>query len=622
LEQPQATSTSSAGLVGAPGLNYTFTWNRQATEQAEAAPLVSALGVSNAFQPVNSSLTNVGTQVRASNAQISNALARTTTPPDGETSGLAADDPYFYPEQPQRPDVSLNYTAPISVWRKPITMPVEDMAVPGANSTLADSEFSEAGSDNADGNLGLALNTFSSLLPGLQSQAAISQVLRRLATGIGSANNGSGAGENSSAPGIIAPNMTSALRGGNGAALSGPTDPNAPPSMSYDTTAAIFRAFASEQPGAEGGLTQPYPSNSPLAESSVAPTVFAVAPRPMQQAASRNNLPSAGPVAALMAEASSEFSASDYIEQVSSSPSSSAAPNLSIARPNQFASKISMAHPLGLQRNPANANETDADADTTNENPRASAGRFDGAIDNPITVALRTNSGSRALDSAVQTTMSRLFGTNFENVRVYDDGAVSRQVERMGAEALTIGSNIFFAPNRYQPTTVSGQALIGHELTHVLQGSSLAKMTDHDHGVDAENSSLEREALGTEQTILQHLSTNNARSVGGSTLNRLADPDEETSSIERAYEPLEQRHLNPASASLSNASIQRISQDHPLANISNNDNSNSNSEQPDSGKKSNTVNYNEEQVDEMVQYVLQALKRELLVERSWMGSLV
>jgi hypothetical protein len=196
----------------------------------------------------------------------------------------------------------------------------------------------------------------------------------------------------------------------------------------------------------------------------------------------------------------------------------------------------------------------------------------------------------------------------------------------MGAEALTIGSNIFFAPNRYQPTTVSGQALIGHELTHVLQGSSLAKMTDHDHVVDAENSSLEREALGTEQTILQHLSMNNARSVGGSTLSRLADPDEETSNsnIERAYEPLEQRHLNPANASPTNASIQRISQDHPLANIANSDSgsNNSNSAQSEPGKKGNTVNYNEEQVDEMVQYVLQALKRELLVERSWMGSLV
>jgi hypothetical protein len=625
LEQPQATTASSTGLVGAPGLNYTFTWNRQATEQAEAAPLVSALGVSNAFQPVNSSLTQVGTQVRASNAQITNALARTATPPTEETSGLAADDPYFYPEQARLPETPLNYTAPASVWRKPISMPVEEMAASGMTPTPTDSEISNAESDNAvDSNAGLALNTLSSLLPGLQSQAAISQVLRRLATGIGPALGGS-ASENSSAPRMIAPNMQSALRGGNGPAAGGSAEPNTGPSMSYDTSAALFRAIGSEQTGAEGGLTTPYTTApSPIAESSTAPIVFAVTPRQMPQPTpTSRNLPSASPVAALTAEVSSEPSAYDYIEQVSG-PSPSPASNLSIAKPGQFASKISMAHPLGLQRNAATANEVEADTDTTNENTRASTGRFDGAIDNPITVALRTNSGSKALDTAVQATMNRLFGTNFENVRVYDDGAVSRQVERMGAEALTIGSNIFFAPNRYQPTTVSGQALIGHELTHVLQGSSLAKMTDHDHGVDAENSSLEREALGTEQTILQHLSTNNARALGGSTLSRLADPDEETSNIERAYEPLEQRHLNPASASPTNSSIQRISQDHPLANIANSDSgsNNSNSVQTESGKKGNTVNYNEEQVDEMVQYVLQALKRELLVERSWMGSLV
>jgi hypothetical protein len=34
---------------------------------------------------------------------------------------------------------------------------------------------------------------------------------------------------------------------------------------------------------------------------------------------------------------------------------------------------------------------------------------------------------------------------------------------------VTAGEHVFFAPGRYSPTTVEGQKLIAHELTHVLQ---------------------------------------------------------------------------------------------------------------------------------------------------------
>ena len=46
---------------------------------------------------------------------------------------------------------------------------------------------------------------------------------------------------------------------------------------------------------------------------------------------------------------------------------------------------------------------------------------------------------------------------------------VGPQAERIGAIAFTIGSDIYFAPGRYQPDTVYGRQLLGHELAHVVQ---------------------------------------------------------------------------------------------------------------------------------------------------------
>ena len=38
-----------------------------------------------------------------------------------------------------------------------------------------------------------------------------------------------------------------------------------------------------------------------------------------------------------------------------------------------------------------------------------------------------------------------------------------------GANAVTVGTNIFFAPNRYAPDSPAGEHLLAHELAHVAQ---------------------------------------------------------------------------------------------------------------------------------------------------------
>jgi Domain of unknown function (DUF4157) len=73
--------------------------------------------------------------------------------------------------------------------------------------------------------------------------------------------------------------------------------------------------------------------------------------------------------------------------------------------------------------------------------------------------------GGRPLPDAVRSKMEAALGADFSGVRVH----VGPQAERIGAIAFAMGSDLYFAPGRYQPDTIQGQQLLGHELAHVVQ---------------------------------------------------------------------------------------------------------------------------------------------------------
>lgn len=73
--------------------------------------------------------------------------------------------------------------------------------------------------------------------------------------------------------------------------------------------------------------------------------------------------------------------------------------------------------------------------------------------------------GGMPLPQVLLAKMQAAFGADFSTVRIHQ----GPQAARIGALAFTIGSDIYFAPGRYQPESMQGQQLLGHELTHVLQ---------------------------------------------------------------------------------------------------------------------------------------------------------
>ncbi|MFV8750909.1 eCIS core domain-containing protein [Nannocystaceae bacterium ST9] len=97
-----------------------------------------------------------------------------------------------------------------------------------------------------------------------------------------------------------------------------------------------------------------------------------------------------------------------------------------------------------------------------------------------------------SLPAPIATKMARAFASDFSDVRVHLDGSAAR----LGAQAFTRGRDIHFAPGRYDPHAAQGQALIGHELAHVVQqsqGRVPASARWRGHAINTDPA-LEREA--------------------------------------------------------------------------------------------------------------------------------
>ncbi|MFN2607156.1 MAG: DUF4157 domain-containing protein [Acidimicrobiales bacterium] len=81
----------------------------------------------------------------------------------------------------------------------------------------------------------------------------------------------------------------------------------------------------------------------------------------------------------------------------------------------------------------------------------------------------RARTGGTALGTPVRARMERAFGADFSAVRLHvgpEADTVSRSLQ---ARAFTTGPDVFFSSGAYQPATRSGESLLAHELTHVVQ---------------------------------------------------------------------------------------------------------------------------------------------------------
>lgn len=108
--------------------------------------------------------------------------------------------------------------------------------------------------------------------------------------------------------------------------------------------------------------------------------------------------------------------------------------------------------------------------------------------------------GGAPLADTMRSQMEGAFGTSFEHVRLHTDTESVSISRSLGAKAATTGSDIFFG----QGASPGDKSLLAHELTHVVQQSSMSSgsgaMT-----VNKEGDSHEQEANAMARSVTSGL---------------------------------------------------------------------------------------------------------------------
>ena|GEM_PF-3833085 len=85
-------------------------------------------------------------------------------------------------------------------------------------------------------------------------------------------------------------------------------------------------------------------------------------------------------------------------------------------------------------------------------------------------------SPGQPLDAASRSFFERRLGHDFGDVRVHTDAAAAHSARAVQAAAYTVGRHVVFGEGQYAPASPEGRRLMAHELTHVVQQSSVRGM--------------------------------------------------------------------------------------------------------------------------------------------------
>lgn len=80
--------------------------------------------------------------------------------------------------------------------------------------------------------------------------------------------------------------------------------------------------------------------------------------------------------------------------------------------------------------------------------------------------------GGRPLDDEVRADMEGNLGADFSDVRVHTDQQAAESAKAVSASAYTVGNDVVFGADGYNPSSTDGRKTLAHELTHVVQQRS------------------------------------------------------------------------------------------------------------------------------------------------------
>ena len=138
-------------------------------------------------------------------------------------------------------------------------------------------------------------------------------------------------------------------------------------------------------------------------------------------------------------------------------------------------------------------------------------------------------SGGRPLEPDVREDMEARLGHDFSDVRVHDDSAAAASAQAVNAHAYTVGPNIVFQRNTYDPASTQGRTTLAHELTHVVQQrSGPVDGTSAPGGIKVSDPSdrFEREAAANADRVMSGTAAVQAISGSGPAVQRAEEEEE------------------------------------------------------------------------------------------------
>jgi len=111
----------------------------------------------------------------------------------------------------------------------------------------------------------------------------------------------------------------------------------------------------------------------------------------------------------------------------------------------------------------------------------------------------------RPLDGTAGARMGSAFGHDFGAVRVHTDAPAAALAASLDARAFTLGTHIAFGAGQYHPGAPAGDALIAHELAHVVQQSGVRRDEQAVVAKGEAHDSAEQEADGAAFDVVTSL---------------------------------------------------------------------------------------------------------------------
>jgi hypothetical protein len=122
----------------------------------------------------------------------------------------------------------------------------------------------------------------------------------------------------------------------------------------------------------------------------------------------------------------------------------------------------------------------------------------------------QARSGGSSMEPKLQAKMESAMGADFSGVKIHTDTQADWLSRSIQAKAFTTGSDVFFKQGAYDPNSRSGQKLLAHELTHVVQQTSAPEQISREIDEDTVQSLAELLNLGIEHVKLVEVPTSDS----------------------------------------------------------------------------------------------------------------